>query len=316
MKYLAIVLTVFAGWIHAAEPAYPTRPVRVIVPFASGGPADFIARLVGSKLSETWAQPTVIDNRGGAGGNIGTELAAKAAPDGYTLLLTSSVFICNPSLYKKIGYDPFKDFAPVTLAGISATIVVRHPNFPAKSMTEIAQLAKSAAVNYASPGIGTAGHLAAELFRTYAKVGMQQVPFKGAGPAIVAMLGGEVRLGFMAVPPVVPHVKTGRLVAIAVTSPRRLDLLPDVPTVAESGYPGFQVDNMYGLLAPKGTPTAILKRLHGDTVRVLNLPDIKARLAAETFEVVGNTPEEYARYLRAEFVKWAKVVKESGATAE
>ena len=311
---LFLVTGLFAS--DALAQSWPTRPVRLIVPFAAGGPADFVARLASLKLSERWGQPVVIDNRGGAGGNIGTELAAKAAPDGYTLLLTTSVFICNPSLYKKIGYDPFKDFAPVTLTGVSATIVVRHPSFPAKNMRDIAQLAKTSAINYASPGIGTAAHLAAELFRTYAKVDMQQVPFKGAGPAIVAMLGGEVRLGFMAVPPAVPHVRTGRLVAVAVSSPQRIALLPDVSTVAESGFPGFQVDNLYGVLAPRGTPPAVIKKLHADIVDVLKQPDVRERLATEAFDVVGNTPDEFGRYLKLEFTKCAKVVKESGARVD
>ena len=304
-----------AGGAACAQERFPARPVRMIVPFAAGGPADFVARLIGLKLSEKWGQPVVIDNRGGAGGNIGTELAAKSASDGYTLLLTTSVFVCNPSLYRKVGYDPFKDFAPVTLAGLSATIVSRHPSFAAKTVPDLAQLAKASTINYASPGIGTAGHLAAELFKTHARVGLQQVPYKGAGPAMAALLGGEVKLGFTAVPPVVPHVRTGKLAAIAVTSLKRLELLPGVPTVAES-YPGFQVDNMYGLLAPRGTPAAAIRRLHADIVSVLNQPDIKARLTAETFDVVGNTPDEFARYLRAEYTKWAKVVKESGARVD
>lgn len=313
---LLAVFAVVTERVGFAQQGFPVRPVRIVVPFAAGGPADFVARILSQKLSETWGQSVVIDNRGGAGGNIGTELVAKAAPDGYTVLLTSSVFICNPSLYQKTGYDPFKDFAPVTLIGVSGVIVVRHPSYPAKSMQDIAQLAKSSSVNYASPGIGTAGHLAAELFRTYAKVGMQQVPFKGAAPAIGAMLGGEVRLGFMAVPPAVPHVKSGRLAAVAVTSPKRLAELPDVPTVAESGYPGFQVDNMYGLLVPRAASASIVKKLNADAVRVLKQPDVASRLAADTFEVVANTPEEFSRYLKAEYVKWAKVVKETGARVD
>ena len=300
----------------AAEMRYPDKPVRMIVPFPAGGPADFVARLIAQKLFERWGEAVVVDNRGGAGGNLGTELAAKAAPDGYTLLLTTSVFVCNPSLYRTIGYDPFKDFAPVTLTGISATIVAAHPSLPAKSMRDIAQLAKASALNYASPGVGTAGHLAAELFKTYAKVDLRQIPYKGAGPAIAALLGGEVKLGFLAVPSVVPHVQTGRLAAIAVTSPQRLELLPAVPTVAESGFPGFQVDNMYGVLAPKGTPLAIVKKLNADIVDVLKQSDVKSKLTVQAFDVVGNTPEEFRRYLKLEFTKWAKVVKETGAHVE
>lgn len=313
---IAAVATHGIAYGAAREPGFPNKSVRVIVPFPAGGPADFVARLVGQKLSERWGQSVVVDNRGGAGGNLGTELTAKAPADGHTLLLTTSVFTSNPSLYQKAGYDPFKDFAPVTLTGISATIVSRHPTFPAKTMQDIAQLAKTSAVNYASPGIGTAGHLAAELFGTYAKVKMQQVPYKGAGPAMGALLSGEVGLGFTAVPPVVPHVKAGRLAAIAITSPKRWELMPDVPTVAESGFPGFQVDNMYGVLAPRGTPAAVIRKLNADIVDVLKQPDVKERLATEAFDVIGNTPDEFGKYLKAEFVKWAKVVKESGARVE
>ncbi len=296
--------------------AYPEKPVRVVVPFAAGGPADLVARLLGQKLSEQWRQPVVVDNRGGAGGNIGMALVGQAQPDGYTLLLTTSVFTSNPSLYRKTGYDPFRDFAPITLTGVSATVVSRHPSYTAvNSMQDIVQQAKAAPIPFASPGIGTAGHLAGELFRTITKADLQAVPYKGAGPAMSALLGGEVRLGFTAVPPVVALSRTGRLVPIAVTSLKRLDVLPNVPAVAET-YPGFEVDNMYGLLAPKGTPAALVRKINADTVAVLKLPDVRQRLAQDAFEIRGNTPEEFSQYLRAEFIKWAKVVKDSGARVD
>lgn len=296
--------------------AYPEKPVRVIVPFAAGGPADLTARLIAQKLSEQWKQPVVVDNRGGAGGNIGTVLAAQALPDGYTLLLTTSVFVCNPSLYKSTGYDPFKDFEPITLAGVSATVVSRHPSYTAvNSMQDIVQQAKAAPIAYASPGIGTAGHLAAELFRTITKANLQQVPYKGAGPAMSALLGGEVRMGFTAVPPVVALARTGKLVPVAVTSLKRIDVLPNVPTVAES-YPGFEVDNMYGLLAPKKTPAALVRKINADTVAVLQQSELRARFVQDAFEVRGNSPEEFAKYLHAEFTKWAKVVKDSGVRVD
>jgi len=295
---------------------YPEKPVRVVVPFAAGGPADLVARLLGQKLSEQWRQPVVVDNRGGAGGNIGMALVGQALPDGYTLLLTTSVFISNPSLYKQTGYDAFRDFAPIILAGVSATVVSRHPSYTAvNSMRDIVQQAKAAPIPFASPGIGTAGHLAGELFRTITKADLQAVPYKGAGPAMSALLGGEVRLGFTAVPPVVALSRSGRLVPIAVTSLKRLDVLPNVPTVAET-YPGFEVDNMYGLLAPKGTPAALVRKINADTLAILKLPDVQQRLAQDAFDIRGNTPEEFGRYLRAEFTKWAKVVRESGARVE
>jgi len=302
--------------LASAQAAYPEKPVRVVVPFAAGGPADLSARLIAQKLSEQWKQPVVVDNRGGAGGNIGTALVGQALPDGYTLLLTTSVFISNPSLYKNAGYDPFKEFAPIILAGVSATVVSRHPSYTAvNSMQDILQQSKIAPISFASPGIGTAGHLSGELFRNITKANIQAVPYKGAGPAMTALLGGEVRLGFTAVPPVVALARGGKLVPIAVTSIKRLDVLPNVPTVAES-YPGFEVDNMYGLLAPKATPAVLIRKINADTQIALKQPDLRQRFAQDAFEIRGNTPEEFAQYLRAEFTKWAKVVKDSGVRVE
>jgi len=310
----ALVLAALATVTQAAQD-YPNRPVRVIVSFAAGGPADFVARLIGQRLSENWKQPVVVDNRGGAGGNIGTALAAQAPVDGYTLLLTTSVFIANPSLYRKPGFDPFRDFEPVVLTGTSATIVSRHPSYEVKSMRDLVALSKAGAIPYASPGIGTAGHLAAELFRNITGASLQQVPYKGAGPAMTGLLSGEVKLGFTAVPPLIGLSKAGKLVPIAVTSPQRLAVLPNVPTVAET-YPGFQVDNMYGVLAPKGTPKTVVNKINADIVAVLGQPAVRQRLEADAFDVVANTPEEFGRYLRAEFTKWAKVIKASGARVD
>ncbi len=305
----------------AAGPAlaqqYPAKPVRMIVPFPAGGPADLVARLLSAKLPEIWGQPLVIENRGGAGGNIGTAAVGRAAPDGYTILLTTSGLMSNPSLYKDVGFDPVKDFAPVTVVGNSATILVRHPSLEGvNTMRDVERLARISKVDFATPGIGLAGHLSGELFKTLAKVDMQPIPFAGAAPAIAAVLSGQVRLGFMAVPSTVPHIKAGKLVAIAVTSPQRLAVLPDVPTVAESGYPGFQVDNMYGVLAPHGTPPEVVKKLHDDIVRVVQQPDVRKALEAATIDIIANTPEEFARYILSEYTKWAKVVKDSGARVE
>jgi tripartite-type tricarboxylate transporter receptor subunit TctC len=296
---------------------YPSKPVRMVVPFPAGGPADIVARLLSVKLTEAWGHPLVIENRGGAGGNIGTAAVARAVPDGYTILLTTSGLMSNPSLYKNTGFDPVKDFAPVTVAGNSATVVVRHPGLAGvNTMRDIEQLARTSKVNFATPGIGLAGHLAGELFKTLAKIDMQAIPFAGAAPAMASVLSGEVPLGFMAIPATVPQIKSGKLVAIAVTSPQRLSVLPDVPTVAESGYPGFQVDNMYGVLAPHGTPPEVVKKLHDDIVRVLQQPDVKKAFAAATIDIVANTPEEFARYIETEYTKWAQVVKASGARVE
>ncbi|HVQ60844.1 MAG TPA: tripartite tricarboxylate transporter substrate binding protein [Burkholderiales bacterium] len=313
----AALAAIFIFAAPAFAQTYPAKPVRMVVPFPAGGPADLVARLLSAKLSETWGQPLVVENRGGAGGNIGTAAVARAAADGYTILLTTSGLMSNPSLYKDIGFDPVRDFAPVTVVGNSATILVRHPSLAGvNTMRDVEQLARTSKVDFATPGIGLAGHLAGELFKTMTKVDMQPIPFAGAAPAITAVLSGQVKLGFMAVPSTVPHIKAGKLVAIAVTSPQRLAVLPDVPTVAESGYPGFQVDNMYGVLAPHGTPPEVVKKLHDDIVRVVREPEAKKVLEGATIEIVANTPEEFAAYIKSETAKWALVVKASGAKVE
>jgi len=317
MKTLFRLLSLlfFSATVFAQQ--YPARPVRMVVPFPAGGPADLVARLLSTRLAELWGQSLVIENRGGAGGNIGTAAVARAAPDGYTILLTTSGLMSNPSLYKDTGFDPLRDFAPITLAGVSATVVVRHPAWSnVNTMRDLENLARTTKVDFATPGIGLAGHLAGELFKTLAKVDMQPIPFAGAAPAMTALLSGQVPLGFMAIPAAVPHIKAGRMVAIAVTSPHRLALLPEVPTVAESGYPGFQVDNMYGILAPAGTPPEVVRKLNADIVKVLQLPEVRKSLEAATVEIVGNTPEEFARYIAAEHAKWAQVVRASGARVE
>jgi len=299
-----------------AQAAFPEKPVRMIVSFAAGGPNDFIARVISQKLSDHWGPPVIVDNRPGAGGNIGTEVAAKASPDGYTLTLVSTAFVVNPSLYRKVGYDAFKDFSPVTLAAVSPLIFVAHPSLPAKNIREVVQLAKKTPLNYASPGAGTTGHLGGEMLNAMAGIKILHIPYKGAGPATADLLGGQVKFGLTALPPAVPHVKSGRLTAIAVTTLKRVTILSDVPTVSESGYPGYQVDNMYGILAPAGTPKAVINKLHADIVRVLGMPEVKDRLLAQGFEPLGNTPEEFGRYLKSEAIKWAKVVKESGAKVD
>ena len=313
----AALAAIFLFAVPALAQTYPSKPVRMIVPFPAGGPADLVARLLSSKLPETWGQPLVIENRGGACGNIGTAAVARAAPDGYTILLTTSGLMSNPSLYKDTGFDPVRDFAPVTVVGNSATIVVRHPSLAGvNTMHDIEQLARTSKVDFATPGIGLAGHLAGELFKTLAKVDMQAVPYAGAAPAMAAVLAGQVKLGFMAAPPTLPQIRAGKLVAIAVTSPKRLAALPDVPTVAESGYPGFQVDNMYGVLAPHGTPPEAVRKLHDDIVRAVRQPEARKVLEAATIEVIANTPEEFADYIKSETTKWAQVVKASGAKVE
>ena len=316
MKAGLLFVLAFVLADRALAQQYPTKPIRMIVAFAAGGPADVIARIIGQKLTEAWGYTVVIDNRPGAGGNIGMELAAKAAPDGYTLALTGMHFVVNPSLYAAAGYDPIRDFAPVTLAAVSPVIIAAHPSFPPRDVRELAQYAKSNAVAYASPGTGTAGHLAGELFAISAGVKLEQIPYKGAAPAMNDLLGNHVKLSFTALPPAAPHVRSGRLRAIAVTTLARSAALPEVPTVAESGFPGFAVDNMSGIVATGGTPRAVVDKLNREIVRIVQTPDTKDRLSAQGFDPVADKPEEFGRYLRAEVDKWAKVVKQAGLRAD
>ncbi len=312
----AIALMAGAAGAASVQAAFPEKPVRMIVSFAAGGPNDFIARVISQKLTEYWGLPVIVDNRPGAGGNIGSELAAKAPADGYTLTLVSTAFVVNPSLYKKTGYDPFKDFAPITLAAVSPLVFVTHPSLPAKNIRDVVQLAKKSPMSYASPGAGTTGHLGGELLNAIAGVKIQHIPYKGAGPAVTDLLAGQLKFGLVALPPAVPHIKSGRLTGIAVTTLKRVSILPEVPTVAESAYPDYQVDNMYGILATGGTPKAVVSKLHADIARALAASDVKDRLLAQGFEPLGSPPDEFSRYLKSEAVKWAKVVKESGAKVD
>jgi tripartite-type tricarboxylate transporter receptor subunit TctC len=299
----------------AGAQQYPTRPIRVVVPFAPGGPNDFIVRIIGQKLTEAWSYTVVVDNRPGAGGNIGTELVAKAAADGYTLLLAGLHFVVNPSLYNPIGYEPLRDFAAVTLAAVSPVIIAAHPSFAARDVRELVQLAKDGNLAYGSPGNGTAGHLAGELLNSVANIRMEQIPYKGAAPAVADLLGAQIKLAFVSLPPVTPHVKSGKLRAIAVTTLKRSAAVADVPTVAESGFPAFFVDNMYGVLAPAGTPRAVIEKLNREIVRIVNLPEVKERLASQGYDPAGDSPSDFSGYLRSELRKWGKLVTDAGVRA-
>jgi tripartite-type tricarboxylate transporter receptor subunit TctC len=297
---------------------WPTHPVRIIVPFAPGGPTDVMARILAQKLSESLGQQFVVENRAGAGGNIGMNLAAKAAPDGYTILFASSSYVVNPSLYAKAGYDPYKDFAPVTVAAASPNVLVVHPSVAAKNVQELVALVRANAgkFNYAQPGTGTTPHLSGELFRLAFKLDLVNVPFNGAGPAVTATLGNQTPVAFVAVPPAMPHVRSGALRALAVTSARRTASLPDVPTMGESGAAGQEAETMQGVLFPAAIPREIVERLHREIVRAVALPEVKERLSALGFDPVANTPEEFAAYIRAEVDKWAKVIREANIKIE
>lgn len=317
----------FIGWallaVSFAAPeggalaqTYPSKPIRIVVPFPPGGPADILARIIGQNLAESWGQQAVIDNRAGAGGNIGSEMVAKALPDGYTLLMGFvGTHAINASLYSTMPYDNVKDFEPVSLVAMVTIILVVHPSIPANSVKELIVLARSrpGQLTFGSPGNGTPQHLAGELFNTMAGVKMVHIPYKGAVPALTDLLGGRVSLIFSSMPPALPHVKAGKLRALAVTSARRSSAAPNVPTIAESGLPGYEVINWYGILVPAGTPKEIVARLNAEILKILNVPDVKERLSAQGAETFSSTPQEFAAYIRKETEKWAKVVKYSGA---
>jgi tripartite-type tricarboxylate transporter receptor subunit TctC len=294
--------------------AYPSRPIRIVVPYPAGGPIDITVRVIGPRLSESLRQPVVIDNRGGAGGTIGADLVAKSAPDGYTLLGCSTGNTINASLVPGLPYDFVRDFAPVTMVVIITSILVVNPAVPARSVQELIALAKAkpGQLSYASTGNGTPTHLAAELFKTMAGVNLLHVPYKGAAPAVVDLLGGQVQLSFISAPGVMPHVKSGRLRALAVTNAKRSQLLPDLPTIAEAGLPGYESEGWHGLCAPARTPPAIVDTLYRETAAALRIPEVASLLASGGAEPAGMPPAPFAALIRNEVSKWAKVVKATG----
>ncbi len=295
--------------------SYPARPIRIVVPFPAGGIADLFSRHIGQKFNDAWGQPVVVDNRPGAGGNIGAEIVAKSPADGYTLVMGSiGTHSVNVSLFSKLPYDPLRDFAPVALVMEAEGLLVLHPSVPAKSVKELIALARArpGQVAYASAGHGTASHLAGELFKSMAKVDMVHVPYKGNVPAITDLIGGQTSLLFATMPTVLPQVQAGRLKALAVTSSARSPAAPELPTIAEAALPGYSVTNWIGLFAPAGTPRDIVVKLNGETVRIMKTPEIQKRLVAEGAKFTPTTPDEFAAYVKSEIAKWAKVVKEAG----
>ncbi len=316
------VLTAVAGSAHAqssAMPNYPTRPIRMILPQSPGGPTDMIGRLVAQKLGDNLGQTVVPDNRSGAAGSVGCEIAAKAAPDGYTLLLgPPGCLTVNPSLYDKLGYEPLRDFQPVTQLTSGPEMLVVHPSVAATSVKELVALVKSkpGAFNFSSGGAGTPNHLASELFRSAAGLQMVHVPYKGTGPAIAAVVGGQVQMMMASLPPALPQVKAGKLRGLAVTSAQRAKAAPEVPTVAESGYPGFEMGSWHSILVPAKTPQPIVMKLHAELVKVLGQPDVKERFASQGLETVGSTPEQFREHLQRETAKFAKVIKAAGIKPE
>ncbi len=311
-------IVLIAPWCDALAQSYPARPIRLIVSFAPGGSVDLVARLMGQKLAEAWGLQVVIDNRPGAGGNLSAEIAAKAAPDGYTLYMSSASFVVNASLYRSLPYDPLKDFAPVALLASVQNVLVAHPSLPARNINELIALARKTpgAIIYASTGSGSSGHLAMELFKTMAGIALTHVPYKLVGQATTDLLAGQVALWFPSIPSVLPHIKAGRMAALAVSGAKRSPALADVLTVAESGLRDYEASTWYPLLAPARTPQPIIGKLNAQVVAILSSAEVQERLAGQGVEPIGSTPAQLAVHLKSELAKWAKVVKLSGASVD
>src|SRR5438552_2156676 len=301
---------------QAPDP-YPSKPLRFILPFPPGGPTDILGRLIGERLASSLGQPVIIENRGGAGGNVGAEAAAKSAPDGYTLVLLAPSLAISPSLYSKLNYDPLRDFAPISLVATVPNVIVTQPELAPTLQEFIARAkAKPGEMNFGSGGSGTSNHLAGELFNIVAGAKLVHVPYKGVNLAMNDVLSGQIHLVVIGVPAAAPHIKAGKLRALALVAPQRAAALPEVPTVAEAGLPNFEVTTWYGILAPAGTPKAIVTRLNAELVKAMHAPDLKERLAAMATDPATSTPEEFADYIKREIAKWGEVVRQAGLKAD
>ena len=302
-----------------AADAFPTKPIRIVVPFPPGGPADVLARTVGDRIAAALGQPVVVDNRPGAGGNIGMELVAKAAPDGHTLALApAGNLTVNPSLYRNVPYDVGRDFASVTVIAAVPNVLVVNPQVPAKDLAELIAYAKAnpGKLNYSSPGPGSGAHLAGELLKSSAGIDIVHVPYSGIAPAVTAVIAGDVQLMFAGAPSALPQVAGGKLRALAVASPMRIASAPALPTLSEAGLPGFDVTSWYSIVAPAATPPAVVERLQKEIARALTSPDVKAKLTGIGAEPIANTPEEFAAMIRVETAKWSKIVKDANIKIE
>jgi tripartite-type tricarboxylate transporter receptor subunit TctC len=313
------VLCALCGKPHfASADSYPGKPIRIVVPYPPGGFNDTLARTLGQKLTEKWGQPVIVDNRPGGGTTIGTNLAAKSAPDGYTLLIVSFAFAVNPALYATLPYDTAKDFVPIVLAAGTPNLLVVNPGLPVKSLKELIALARSrpGKLNYASAGNGSSNHLSMELFKSLAAVDIVHVPYKGSAPAVTDLIGGQVDLMFDNVPNVLQQVKAGKLRAIAVSSKERSPFVRDLPTVAQSGVPGFDVSVWFGVVAPTGTPQSVIAKLNAEINTILKVAEVTQAFNGQGVETLGGTPAEFSIFLRAQMTKWAKVVEATGARPE
>lgn len=311
--YTILIIGLFLASGHRAQAQveYPQKPIKLIVPVAAGGGTDFIARLLGQKLGEALSTPVIIENKPGGGGNVGVDFAAKSEPDGYTLVMPITSFPVNPGLYKKLPFDAQKDFVPITLVASAPLLLVINSQLPVQSLSDLIKLAKekAGALNYATSGIGTTSHLAAELFKFSAGLDIINVPYKGGGPAITDLIAGSVQLYFSTIPAALPQTKAGKIRAIAVTSPTRVPSLKEIPTVSEAGLPGYEVVGWFGLFAPAKTPPAIVERLNTEVVRILQMPDVRAKIEAHGLLPGGGTSKELSVFLDAEIKKWTKVIK-------
>ncbi|MDB5921513.1 MAG: hypothetical protein JWN13_449 [Betaproteobacteria bacterium] len=313
----ALACAAISGSLHAQ--AYPSKPIRWIVPFPPGGGTDVISRALAQKLTEAWGQQVVADNRPGSGGTIGLAAAAKLPADGYNIVLGQLANVAiAPALYAKLPYDPIKDFTPVTLALTSPLILVAHPSLPAKNVKELIALAKAKpdSVTFGSPGNGTTGHLGTEIIKTAGGVKMTHIPYKGASPAFTGLLSGEISVYMSSIQPAIPMLNAGRVRALGVTSAKRMATLPNVPTISESGLPGYEVTNWYGVMMPAGVPKEVLTKIHAELVKILKMPDVQQRFQAEGGDTTSNTPEQFAAFIKTEITKWSKAVRESGAKVD
>lgn len=317
MRFL-VLMAALAVFPALAQDAYPSRPIRFILPFPPGGGTDILGRLLAERLTASLGQPVVTENRGGAGGNVGAEAAARSAPDGYTIVLVAPSLAISPTLYAKLNYDPVKDFAPVSLVATVPNVMITHPSVPAQTLQEFIAYARSkpGALNFGSGGAGTSNHLAGELFNLVAGTRLVHVPYKGVNLAMQDVLAGNVHLVFIGIPAAAPHVKAGRLRALALAAPQRSSALPDVPTVAEAGLKDFEINTWYGVLAPAGTPRPIVVRLNAELVKILQSAEMKERLAATGTEPLTSTPEEFAAYIKREIAKWGDVIRKAGVKAD